>query len=299
MRPACMLEFRHARSDRRRATTSTAAPQPPRSYTKMISFLVESVKNDLTKTATLWRIWLFLGWEEIARQYRRSFLGPIWLTLNTGIFIFSFGYIWANLFGQQLSDYLPYITAGQLIFTFLNSCVVESCTVFISNEAFIKQIPTPKLGFVVKLIVKNLITLAHNLIVLIIVYAWFDKNPGWTVLHSLPGLLISVINIFLLSNTLGVICTRFRDVPMIIINAMQVLFFITPVMWKPSQLSAEAQAVVEYNPMAVFLQLVRDPILGMQCDPYLWKFAAVFTVVNAVLFIVVFGRFRSRIVFWL
>jgi len=171
--------------------------------------------------------------------------------------------------------------------------------VFISNEAFIKQIPTPKLGFAVKIIVRNLITLAHNMIVLVIVYMWFDKNPGWIALNSLPGLFIAILNLFMLSNTLGIICTRFRDVPMIITNAMQVLFFITPVMWKPAQLSANARAVVDYNPMAVFLQLIRDPLLGMQCDIYLWKFAAVFTIVNALAFIFVFGRFRSRIVFWL
>ena len=62
--------------------------------------LVESLRN--------WRFWIFLGWNDIAKQYRRSFLGPIWITINTAVFIIAFGLVGAQLFSTPLNEYLVY-----------------------------------------------------------------------------------------------------------------------------------------------------------------------------------------------
>jgi lipopolysaccharide transport system permease protein len=68
--------------------------------------------DDVRGSFVSWRLWVSLGWNDIAKQYRRSFIGPIWIALNTAIFIVGFGYIGAQLFKTDLADYLPYFCAG-------------------------------------------------------------------------------------------------------------------------------------------------------------------------------------------
>lgn len=255
--------------------------------------------KDLHESCLLWRLWVYLGWEEISRQYRRSFLGPIWVALNTGLFIFSFAFIWAKIFNQNISDYLPYVATGHVFYSFINSSILDSCSVFISSEAYIKQIPTPKLGFVFRMILRNLIILGHNLVVLAVVYIWAGISLNAGVFVVIGALLATCVNAVFVGAYLGVICARFRDVPMIVANALQILFFVTPVLWKPSQIGAEARAIVDLNPVAVFLQLLRDPLLNIPLTSHLWMSLAVITGINALIFLVVFSKYRSKIVFWL
>lgn len=262
----------------------------------------KKIKNawlDIKKSWNLRAIWLFLAWEDCSRQYRRTFLGPIWITLNTGIFIFSFAFIWSKLFGNELSDYLPYVATGHIFYTLISSIVIEGCSVFISNEAYLKQVPVPKFGFVIRLVLRNIILFSHNLLILFFVFLWYDKQIDWVVIYSVLAFIIFIINAIFLACILGVLCTRYRDIPMVIGNIMQILFFVTPVLWKVDQLPHDSARLINLNPIAVFLQLLRDPILGKIPDNQLWLYLFIFSILNFLVFILVFSKFRSKIVYWL
>lgn len=255
--------------------------------------------QDIAQSMREWRLWIFLGWNDILKQYRRSFIGPLWLTISTGIMVGAFGVIWASIFTIPISEYLPYVATGHIIYLFINNLVLESTTVFSNNDAIIKQVPVAKFVFTLRHVVRNVIVFLHNIVIAALVLWYFDYTPlaSWTI--TLLGLLFITINGVFIGVNLGLLATRFRDVPMIVTNLMQVLFFITPVLWKAEQLSEATRFVVDYNPVAVFLMFTRDPLFGLEVTAYQWQFILWVTLINFLVAMISFTLFRRKIVYWL
>ena len=72
-----------------------------------------------------------LGWQEIRLRYRRSTLGPIWLTISTGALIGGMGPLYGRLLGQDIGSYYPYLAVGYVVWIFISSVINDACTVFI------------------------------------------------------------------------------------------------------------------------------------------------------------------------
>jgi lipopolysaccharide transport system permease protein len=146
---------------------------------------------DVAQSLRNWQFWSYLGWNDIAKQYRRSFIGPVWITLNTAIFIVAFGLVGAQLFKLPIEDYLPFFCAGQILFTFLSTLINEGCQTFISADAFLKQSAYPKFAFVLRVVWRNLILLGHNLVVVVVVLLWFGGLGKVNWLAFLAALLVT------------------------------------------------------------------------------------------------------------
>lgn len=255
--------------------------------------------EDVLGSFTSWRLWVSLGWNDIAKQYRRSFIGPIWITLNTAIFIVGFGLIGAQLFKTDLEDYLPYFCTGQVVFTLLSNLLSEGCNTFVAADTFLKQAACSKTLFVSRVVFRNLLMFLHNAIVVFGVLFWFNKFHDIRWGAFLLSLSLTFVAGWLVVAIVGVIATRFRDVPMIITSFLQLLFFVTPVMWRPAQLTARAQFIVDYNPFAIFLSLMRTPLLGQGVPSEVWRSALLIVVVLAVSAFALYLKSRRRIVYWL
>jgi len=85
----------------------------------------------------------------------------------------------------------------------------------------------------------------------------------------------------------------------IIASFLQIIFFLTPVVWKPEILSVHAQSVMQWNPFAVFISIVRDPLLGRPVSAMTWAEAFVLSFGGLVLALPFIGRFRRRLIYWL
>src|SRR5438309_10366730 len=86
------------------------------------------------------QIWGMLGWDDIRQRYRRSVLGPFWITLSMGIFILLLGVIYSRIFGVDIAVYLPYLTLGYILWGFISQTTMDSCGAFQEGERIIKQI---------------------------------------------------------------------------------------------------------------------------------------------------------------
>jgi lipopolysaccharide transport system permease protein len=255
--------------------------------------------NDLQRSRSLWRFWTHLAWEDIARQYRRSFLGPIWITLNMGIFIVVFGLIGSQLFKTQAREYLPYLSIGHILFSYLSLVVNEGCQVFIQAGPYLKQAPFPKFAFIFRVVWRNLLMLAHNLPVMLLVVAFGTGMGAVRPLWLLLGVAVMVIFSVLVVAILGLVAARFRDVPMIATSVMQIAFFVTPVMWRPEQLSERSQWAVWLNPLAALLELVRAPLQGMAPSIHALVVSALAIAILLCICTVLYTVARRRIVYWI
>ncbi len=252
---------------------------------------------DVVAGLSLWRLWGRLGWNDIRQRYQRSILGPFWLTASMGILVGSLGVLYAKLFQVPLDEFLPFCGVGLLIWGFIASYLTESGALFSASEAYIKQISLPYSLYAYRASWSKLIMLAHNFLIYVVIIAWFRIWPGAVALLALPGLLVVAFNGTVASITIGMVSARFRDIPQVISSLAQVLFFVTPVMWKPDAVRI-TPLVTELNPFHHLLQIVRAPLLGEW--PTAGNYAAVLlvTAVNIAVAGLLFSRFRRRIAYW-
>ena len=168
---------------------------------------------------------------------------------------------------------------------------------FTAAAPFIHQVNAPLSIYVFRLLWKNLIILAHNALVFVAVAAIFGVWPGAAGLLVLPGLIVVCLAGLSASVLLGVLTSRFRDIPPIVTSLVQILFFASPILWKPEQVSARA-VFVDSNPFFHLLSILRQPLLGELPALSSWIFSLALTLTILLLAGLFFARFRSRIAYW-
>src|SRR4029453_11646207 len=98
--------------------------------------------TDLRESLSSWRLWSLLGWIEIRQRYARSAVGPFWLTISMAVMIASIGAVYGTLFGQELREYLPFLSVGLVMWFLLAQIVNEGSTVYIHSAHYIRQAAT-------------------------------------------------------------------------------------------------------------------------------------------------------------
>jgi ABC-type polysaccharide/polyol phosphate export permease len=242
-------------------------------------------------------LWATLGWQDIKQRYRRSALGPFWLTISTAIMVVALGLVYSGLFNQPLEQYLPFIAVGLIVWTLISTIVNESCSVFIAAEGMIKQIRLPLTVHVCRMVWRNIIVFCHNALILLVVYLTYGK--GWHPdLLSLPlALVLIALNGIWVGVVLGAFCTRFRDIAQIVANVVQLMFFVTPIFWRPEALVGRAW-LIDFNPVFHFIELVRAPILGTPFPVTSWLVTAGITAFGMLIALAVLARYRHRVAYW-
>jgi ABC-2 type transport system permease protein len=274
----------------------TAVTQPgTRSWRKAADDLIGGWKQR--------QLWGHLAWQDIRQRYRRSVLGPIWITISMAVTAVALGVLYAGLFQNDLSVQLPYILVGFIVWAFISGCISEGSEVFITNEGLIKQLPAPLSVHVYRLVWRQVLFFAHNMIVYAIMFVIFPQPLGWASLTVFPALVLLAVNGAWAALLLGIVTTRFRDMAPITQSLVQLLFFLTPIVWIYQDLLdnpavADRARLVEFNPLLHFIEIVRQPLLGEEQHLRHWIVVLVITVVGWALTFAVVRRFRSRVAYW-
>ena len=241
-----------------------------------------------------------LGWQDIRQRYRRSSLGPFWITISMGVMIGVMGVVFGQVLNAPMGDYLPFLATGIILWTCFSSCLMEGSSSFIDAAGMIRQLNLPLSLYPVRVIWRNLVIFAHNIVILPVVFLVLGKPLTWNIVWLLPGALLFVLNIFWISLFLGTLCTRYRDMPPIVNSLLQVFFYITPVIWMPNALNPRsANLLVEPNPIYHLVQLIRAPILGDAPTRLNWQVSFAFFVFGILFALWFFGKYKKRIAYWL
>jgi ABC-type polysaccharide/polyol phosphate export permease len=247
--------------------------------------------------AKVW-MWWALALQDIRLRYRGSMLGPFWLTISTLVMVVAMGVIYSQLFHMEMSTYLPFLTLGLIAWQLLSAMITEGCDIFLRETNVIQQVPIPFSIQAYRNVCRNFIVLAHNLVIVPLGLVAFAIPLDWYVLQIIPGFVLLAINGVWISMLLGLVSTRFRDVPPIVASFLQVLFFMTPIIW-PVELLGHLQAIATYNPLFAMVDVLRAPLLGVPTGETSWIILISMTVLGCAITFVVFARFRSRIAYWI
>jgi ABC-2 type transport system permease protein len=260
--------------------------------------------RDLSQGLRTSELWLHLGWQDIKQRYRRSVLGPLWITVATGVTAVAMGLLYGELFGMDIKVFLPYVALGFIFWNFIQSSILEGSAVFSANEGLIKQLPAPVSVHVYRVVWRQLIIFAHNIVIIAIIFAIFPPPLNWTVLLVIPAIGLFVLNAIWVSIVFGILSTRFRDIGQLLTTVVQLVFFMTPIIWSTQSLTSATGEessrlkIVELNPMFHYLEITRGPLLGESVQFYHWAIVIGCTVVGWVLAMLVMRNYRARVAYW-
>ena len=147
---------------------------------------------ELTRSAARWETWSALAWADTKSRYRRTTIGPFWMTLSTGAMVGSVGILYAGLFGSASHSICRSSAWGMIVWTFINTVITEGCNVFIAAAGYIKSVPLPLAVHVYRLLARNAIILAHNAVLVIVLWLTFRWSIGLDAAFATLGFLIAL-----------------------------------------------------------------------------------------------------------
>lgn len=266
----------------------------------MRKYSVNIALADIALATSQYSLVGMLGWQDVRQRYRRSALGPFWLTITMGVMIGTICIVFGQIFNSPMAEFLPFLTVGMILWAFISSVITEGCLSFIAAEGIIKQLPIPLFVHILRVIWRNLVILAHNLVIFPLVLLTMSTPLGWLAFISIPGLLVVTINLAWMALLFGVICARYRDLPQIIASLLQILFYLTPIMWMPNLLPQRAGLyLLDLNPAYHLLELVRGPLLGVMPSLLNWEVSLGMALTGWIITLLVYGRYKRRIAYWL
>lgn len=242
---------------------------------------------------------IYLGWLDVKQRYRRSKVGPFWITISMAVTILMIGLVFSQVLKSNITTYLPYLAIGIIVWNFVLSTVTDSCNAFVDFRQVILERPLPLFFHIIRILSKNTIIFFHNLVIVPILFLVLQIPVGFDAVYSLFGIVLLLGTLSWASLLFAIICTRYRDLLQVIVSLMQVLFYLTPVIWMADQIPDRySSLILKYNPFYYYLELVRGPLLSNTPLIEIWLVSFVITVGGWIATSLVFNKYRNRIPYW-
>ena len=264
-----------------------------------LGFAAQSGKaaRDLLDGLRMHRVWTMLARMDIRQRYRRSILGPFWITIAMIVWILAIGPLYSQLLGIGSREFIPYLAMGIITWGLLSGLILEGAACFVGAEQLVRSMKLPYSVHVLRTLQRNLIVFAHNLLAYVPFMLWLGIAPRWQWLWAIPGVALILLAALPAAFLLGTLSARFRDLQQMIASIVQLSFFITPIFWKPELLGRHAW-VAELNPFQLLLEVVRGPVVDG--PPALQVYARIGLLLLVLYAIATpfFIRYRRRLAYW-
>ena len=229
-------------------------------------FFVSAVPNMTAYVGELWRLrhfWMALVRNDLRNRYRRSVLGLGWSLLQPIAMTAVLCTVFAGVFGISLSEYAPYLLSGLTFWGFISTTALSGCQSFIQGEAYIRQHRAPLAIYPLR---TTLGAAYHFLVGMGVVLAAVGIFAGFhnplVLLSLVPSLVLLFVFGWALAVCAGTLHVLFHDTQHLLEIILQILFYVTPIMYKPEILIKRNLGwAVQFNPLAVLLDLIRQPLL--------------------------------------
>lgn len=254
---------------------------------------------DLLDSLRSYKKWFFLSYYDIYKRYRRSKLGQIWITLSTAITTISIAFIYSKLLKLNFIDYLIFLTQNLCLWYFIKDTIQDSLCVFYQNKVLLLNERWNHLVMILRVLSKNIIIYAHNFVLILLLNVFYNNN------FAFFGFLIFILNLILIMPFMFSICligsifvTRFRDMELMIANVLQLLFFVTPILYTKTFLGSY-EWIADYNIFATILQFVNGPLTLNFPNLKTYLIIIVSAIIIGVMSAYIYNLKRTRINYWL
>lgn len=262
---------------------------------------MQSVASDFFSLFRRWHTWFLMANQDIQLRYRRSLIGPFWISVAMATTIGGISLLYSEVMHVSQTDLVAWLGSGLPAWVLLSSMIAEGCGLIPENESHLRGVPLPIPTLAARVVYRNLVIFGHNMVVILPMLVLLGVPLKLTVFAALAGLLLYLPFGWFVAILLGPVCARFRDVTQVVGSIMQLLFFFTPIFWKPDtdMMSPLVKSVVQYNPLYHMVQLVRAPIVGELPTALNWQMSLAATAVVAALSFVSLAMTRRSVYLWI
>lgn len=253
---------------------------------------------DIAAAVRAWRLWMAFGLADIRGRYRRTVIGPFWTTINLAVMVVAVSAIYGQLFGRAPPNYFAFVAIGLVAWQFISTLLIESCSAFLNAATLLRNHTTPRFVQILRVFWRNTVTLAHQLLIVLVAVAVSDAKPSITMMAlSFAGFILASINLLWVGLLLAVFSARFQDIPPLVAGIMQLLFLMTPVFWSPEMLPMRL-TILELNPIYHLIEVMRAPLLSQAPAAISWILVSLSACAGTAVTLLVYRRYHWRIVYW-
>jgi ABC-type polysaccharide/polyol phosphate export permease len=234
-------------------------------------------------------------------RFRRMRLGVAWQFITLCLLLLSVGVVYATLFRADIRVFLVYLSASLILWTHVVNSMDAGCNSLVGSEGYIKQLPVPPLTYAFRAFASTTLSFLVTVPVFIVIKLVFQATFWWGMLWALPGLVLFVVVCGLFGASLSYLGARLRDIQPAVVAIMQVMFYVTPIIYMPEQLqNTKMAAIFLYNPFYHLLNIVRAPLIA-RVGPPLASYAVTGGLVACLVLVLLLAvrRYDHRIVYYL
>lgn len=257
--------------------------------TKSITVIQPKKTISLRDLKELWRyreLVYFFTWKEIKIRYKQTVIGGMWAIFQPFITMIVFTVFFGKLAGIP-SDNVPYpifVYVGLLFWQFFSSALSDTSNTLVTNQSIITKVYFPRLILPISAVMTKFIDFLFAVVILIGMMFYYQYTPSLVGILLLPVLLIIT---FLASTGLGLflaaVNVKYRDVRYALPFFIQILLFITPVIY-PASIAGKYSWILALNPMTGVIQVARAGLL--HTAPINWLLLALSAAACVVMMII-------------
>ncbi|MFI3266034.1 MAG: ABC transporter permease [Rikenellaceae bacterium] len=236
----------------------------------------------------------------IITQYKQTILGPIWFfiqpLLTTAMYMVVFGGI-AGISTDGLPQALFYLS-GILCWQYFSECLNSTSSTFITNQNIFGKVYFPRLIIPLATVTSNLVRLAIQVVLLIIVYSYFIVFTDFSISVNWTLLLFPILVIVLAGLSLGFgiiissLTTKYRDLTILFTFIVQLWMYATPIIYPLSTITnPDIRLAMSLNPVTGVVEAFRYSVLGV--GEFSWGllgYSTGFMLVLLLLGVVIFNK---------
>lgn len=201
--------------------------------------------------------------------YKQTILGPLWYLIQPLLTTITFTVIFGNI-AKLPTDGLPeflFYMSGTVIWTYFASCLTKTSETFGSNANLFGKVYFPRLAVPISILISNLIAFAIQFAFFLVFMGYFvlqgtQLHPNWWVLLT-PVLLMMMAGLGLgFGIMVSSLTTKYRDLRFLVQFGVQLLMYVTPVIYPTSSIPHQFQVLIKFNPMSSVMEAFRYAYLG-------------------------------------
>ena len=245
----------------------------------------------------IWRyrelLYIF-AWRDIKVRYKQTFLGIAWAIFQPLVTMVIFTVFFGRL-AKVPSDGIPYpifVYSGLLFWNYFSIALTNASNCLVENEGIIKKVYFPRLILPISTAVTPLIDFLFAFLIMIGMMIYYHFTPSFLAIIMTPVLLlICLLSASGLGLFLASVNAKFRDVRYILPFFIQILMYVTPVIYPISIIPQKYQLLFSLNPMSGVITFARSLFL----DPgsLNWSGLGISAAVGIVLLILGIAYFRK------
>ena len=199
-----------------------------------------------------------LIWRDFSLRYKQSVLGILWSLLVPLAQLLVLVFLFQSVVPLNIEAYPAFVFSALLPWGWFSSSLSSACGLFLSNRDLVRHPNFAPAQLLIVNTLSNLLTYLVALPVLMVVLLAYGRTLTSAVV-ALPVLMlvqgVLTIGLSLIVATLNVF---YRDIQHLVIVALMLLFYLTPVFYRPQAIAAQYQVLYQINPIAVLIQGYRS-----------------------------------------